>query len=190
MGCSQATKLCPLLNAYLSSQTLEDYLVQVIYAKTVLPLSIAFFNCYRFLLLMTTRQNIRCVSLTSRKLICHKSPPPPLDKEKFKWIQRGPIWKGKKILLDIFAWWSYRVSHSEVHCNPLQGQYRVEFTTQGKPCSHYREPLFSLQGPCIHHRESCIHYREFPVRITTQGNPCNHYREWVCSVPTAKYHSD
>ena len=68
-----------------------------------------------------------------------------------------------------------------VHCNPLQGQYRVEFTTQGKPCFHYREPLFSLQGPCIHHRESCIHYREFPVRITTQGNPCSHYREWVCS---------
>ena len=68
------------------------------------------------------------------------------------------------------------------HCNPLQGQYRVEFTTQGKPCFHYREPLFSLQGPCIHHRESCIHYREFPVRITTQGNPCNHYREWVCSA--------
>ena len=71
------------------------------------------------------------------------------------------------------------------HCNPLQGQYRVEFTTQGKPCSHYREPLFSLQGPCIHHRESCIHYREFPVRITTQGNPCNHYREWVCSECSA-----
>ena len=69
-----------------------------------------------------------------------------------------------------------------IHCNPLQGQYRVEFTTQGKPCSHYREPLFSLQGPCIHHRESCIHYREFPVRITTQGNPCSHYREWVCSA--------
>merc|ERR1711971_1472468 len=73
-----------------------------------------------------------------------------------------------------------------LHCNPLQGQYRVEFTTQGKPCSHYREPLFSLQGPCIHHRESCIHYREFPVRITTQGNPCNHYREWVCSVHTSE----
>ena len=71
---------------------------------------------------------------------------------------------------------------SSIHCNPLQGQYRVEFTTQGKPCFHYREPLFSLQGPCIHHRESCIYYREFPVRITTQGNPCSHYREWVCSV--------
>ena len=69
-----------------------------------------------------------------------------------------------------------------VHCNPVQGQYRArtgfslqsEFS-QGKPCFHYREPLFSLQGPCIH-------YRDFPVRITTQGNPCSHYREWVCCV--------
>ena len=76
-----------------------------------------------------------------------------------------------------------------VHCNPVQGQYRAStgFSlcskfSQGKTCVHYREALFSLQGPCIHHRESCIHYREFPVRITTQGNPCNHYREWVCSV--------
>ena len=31
--------------------------------------------------------------------------------------------------------------------------------SQGKPCFHYREPLFSLQGPCFH-------YRDFPV------NPC------------------
>ena len=69
-----------------------------------------------------------------------------------------------------------------MHCNPVQGQYRARtgFSlcskfSQGKPCFHYREPLFSLQGPCIH-------YREFPVRITTQGNPCSHYREWVCSV--------
>ena len=30
---------------------------------------------------------------------------------------------------------------------------------QGKPCFHYREPLFSLQGPSFH-------YRDFPV------NPC------------------
>ena len=69
-----------------------------------------------------------------------------------------------------------------VHCNPVQGQYRARtgFSlcskfSQGKTCFHYREPLFSLQGPCIH-------YREFPVRITTQGNPCSHYREWVCSA--------
>ena len=67
------------------------------------------------------------------------------------------------------------------HCNPVQGQYRARtgFSlcskfSQGKTCFHYREPLFSLQGPCIH-------YRDFPVRITTQGNPCSHYREWVCS---------
>ena len=46
--------------------------------------------------------------------------------------------------------------------------------SQGKTCFHYREPLFSLQG-------SCIHYRDFPVRITTQGNPCSQYKEWVCS---------
>ena len=54
---------------------------------------------------------------------------------------------------------------------PEQGFPCVLFLT----CFHYREPLFSLQGPCIH-------YREFPVRKSTQGNPCSHYREWVCSV--------
>ena len=53
--------------------------------------------------------------------------------------------------------------------------FPVGNTTQGKPCFHYREPLFPLQGPCIH-------YRNFPVRITTQGDSCSHYREWVCSV--------
>ena len=60
-----------------------------------------------------------------------------------------------------------------IHCNPVQGQYRARtgFSlcskfSQGKTCFHYREPLFSLQGPCIH-------YRDFPVRITTQGNPCS-----------------
>ena len=47
--------------------------------------------------------------------------------------------------------------------------------SQGKTCFHYREPMFSLQG-------FCIHYRDFPVRITTQGDPFSHYREWVCSV--------
>ena len=31
--------------------------------------------------------------------------------------------------------------------------------SQGKPCFHYMEPLFSLQGPCFH-------YRDFYV------NPC------------------
>ena len=39
---------------------------------------------------------------------------------------------------------------SSLHCNPVQGQYR--------------EPLFSLQGPCFH-------YRDFPVRKTSQENP-------------------
>ena len=44
---------------------------------------------------------------------------------------------------------------------PVQGQNRVflvKFSTQGKSCFHYREPLFALQGSCFH------------------------YREWVCSV--------
>ena len=75
-----------------------------------------------------------------------------------------------------------------LHCNPVQGQYRARtgFSlcskfSQGKTCFYYREPLFSLQGPCIR-------YREFPVRITTQGNPCSHYREWVCSV--SNYYPD
>ena len=40
----------------------------------------------------------------------------------------------------------------------LQGNPVSQFP-QGKPCFHYREPLFSLQGPCFH-------YRDFPV------NPC------------------
>ena len=52
------------------------------------------------------------------------------------------------------------------HCNPVQGEYRARtgFSlcskfSQGKTCFHFRESLFSLQGPCIL-------YRDFPVRIT------------------------
>ena len=68
--------------------------------------------------------------------------------------------------LDIISWIVFIVNI--LHCNPVQGQ--CSKFSQGKTCFHYKEPLFSLQGPCIH-------YREFPVRITTQGNPCSHYRE-------------
>jgi hypothetical protein len=77
---------------------------------------------------------------------------------------------------------NYRTVGEWQHCNPIQGQNRARTgfslctNSQGKTCFHYREPLFSLQG-------TCIHYRDFPVRISTQGDPCNHYREWVCSVP-------
>ena len=50
-----------------------------------------------------------------------------------------------------------------LHCKPKPCKaYRelpVSQFPQGKPCIHYREPLFSLQGPCFH-------YRDFPV------NPC------------------
>ena len=48
---------------------------------------------------------------------------------------------------------------------PVQGQNRVfpvKFSTQEKTCFHYREPLFSLQG-------SCVHYRDVHVKITTQA---------------------
>ena len=38
-------------------------------------------------------------------------------------------------------------------------EHPVSQFSQGKTCFHYREPLFSLQGPCFH-------YRDFPV------NPC------------------
>ena len=61
---------------------------------------------------------------------------------------------------------------------PVQGQNRVfpvKFSTQGKTCFHYREPLFSLQVPLFS-------LQEFPCEKTSQGKPCFHYREWVCSV--------
>ena len=49
------------------------------------------------------------------------------------------------------------------HCKPKPCKaYRelpVSQFSQGKTCFHYREPLFSLQGPCFH-------YRDFPA------NPC------------------
>ena len=51
----------------------------------------------------------------------------------------------------------------KLHCKPKPCKaYRelpVSQFSQGKTCFHYREPLFSLQGPCFH-------YRDFPV------NPC------------------
>ena len=51
-----------------------------------------------------------------------------------------------------------------LHCKPKPCKaYRelpVSQLPQGKPCFHYREPLFSLQGPCFH----C---RDFPVNPFT-----------------------
>ena len=68
---------------------------------------------------------------------------------------------------------------------PVQGQNRVfpvKFSTQGKTCFHYREPLFSLQGPLFS-------LQGFPCEKTSQGKPCFHYREWVCSVGELKLHN-
>ena len=61
---------------------------------------------------------------------------------------------------------------------PVQGQNRVfpvKFSTQGKTCFHYREPLFLLQGPLFS-------LQGFPCEKTSQGKPCFYYGEWVCSV--------
>ena len=89
-------------------------------------------------------------------------------------------------LVTIRSMLTEQLCFSQKHCNPVQGQYRARtgFSlcskfSQGKIYFYHREPLFSLQGPCIH-------YREFPVRITTQGNPCSHYREWVCSACSSR----
>ena len=51
---------------------------------------------------------------------------------------------------------------------PVQGQNRVfpvKLFSQGETCFHYREPLYSLQGPCFH-------YRDFSVRKTSHRKPC------------------
>ena len=56
-----------------------------------------------------------------------------------------------------------QTSNYSVHCKPkpciAHRELPVSQFPQGKTCFHYREPLFSLQGPCFH-------YRDFPV------NPC------------------
>ena len=83
-----------------------------------------------------------------------------------------PFWK------QVTRWdWHYSTPPS-VHCKPVQGQNRVfpvKFSTQGKTCFLYREPLFSLQGPLFS-------VQGFPCEKILQGKPCFHYREWVCSV--------
>ena len=60
----------------------------------------------------------------------------------------------------------------------VQGQNRVfpvKFSTQGKTCFHYREPLLSSQGPLFS-------LQGFPCEKTSRGKPCFHYSELVCSV--------
>ena len=50
------------------------------------------------------------------------------------------------------------------HCKPkpciAHRELPVSQFPKGKTCFHYREPLFSLQGPCFH-------YRDFPVNHCT-----------------------
>ena len=96
----------------------------------------------------------------------------------------------------------------KLYCNPLQGNYRVEFLHReipvvipGNEFTECNFLLFWLHWNCC--SISCNVYRELPIhitgfegllwypviftgllqgRITTQGCPCSHYREWVCSV--------
>ena len=66
------------------------------------------------------------------------------------------------------------VMRTGVPCNENR-VFPVKFSTQGKTFFHYREPLFSLQGPLFS-------LQGFPCEKTSQGKPCFHYREWVSSV--------
>ena len=73
---------------------------------------------------------------------------------------------------------NFRSGTLQSRTGSVQGQNRVfpvKFSTQGKTCFHYREPLFSLQGPLFW-------LQGFPCEKTSQGEPCFHYRERVCSV--------
>jgi hypothetical protein len=91
------------------------------------------------------------------------------------WFQQNGSWRKTWIYaLGSMGDWNYTAIPYRARTGPEQGFPCVVILT-GKNLFYYREPLFSLQG-------SCIHYRDFPVRITTQGNPCSHYRELVCSV--------
>ena len=61
---------------------------------------------------------------------------------------------------------------------PVQGQNRVfpvKFSSHGETCFHYREPLYSLQGPCFHYRDFSVRklHRENPVFITGNGFAVN-----------------
>ena len=93
-----------------------------------------------------------------------------------------------------------------MHCNPLQGNYRVELLYREIPviitffCFGYISFTVLKHWNCC--SSSCNVYRELPShttgfegllwypvifaeslqgRITTQEDPCSHYREWICS---------
>ena len=71
--------------------------------------------------------------------------------------------KDASINFSFLSWQSKKFYFFMVHCKPkpciAHRELPVSQFPQGKTCFHYREPLFSLQGPCFH-------YRDFPV------NPC------------------
>ena len=57
----------------------------------------------------------------------------------------------------------------QVHCNPVQGQYRV-FPVK---FSHKEIPVMKTGVPAIRTRVLCNENRFFPVWKTSQGKPCS-----------------
>ena len=103
--------------------SLVDYLAQVIYAKTVPPLFIAFSNWYGFL--CSPRIVSGCVSLAPRKHFFHKGPP-------FEFIyipflqKRGPLWK------KVFS--GAKETHPDILRGGHRNPYQLENST--KICLH------------------------------------------------------
>ena len=82
------------------------------------------------------------------------------------WVNRSILLELSRSMPDPRVWinsilriWINSIRHCGPHCMYTAIPYRVSTgPEQEKTCFHYREPLFLLQGPCIH------------------------YREWVCSI--------
>ena len=107
---------------------------------------------------------------------------PPV--QKIEWNPLNLVTFKTKLIIQIEVLKCLEITALQSCTGPVQGQNRVfpvKFSTQGKTCFHYREPLFSLQGPLFS-------LQGFPCEKTSQGKPCFHYREWVCSVQRSYFH--
>ena len=84
----------------------------------------------------------------------------------YRTLELYRLWSFKFIILYTSNFWNYAmIILCRVHCNPVQGENRVfpvKFSTQGKTCFNYREPLFSLQGPLFS-------LQGFPCEKTSRG---------------------
>ena len=81
-------------------------------------------------------------------------------------IFQPKTWKSKKKTPWFQPWFNILVQSQGQHCKPksciAHRELPLSQFPQGKTCFHYREPLFSLQGPCFH-------YRDFPVNPLCAG---------------------